>query len=107
MIILEPCMHADTISSLGSARLDLLGGVLIELGEVLLEHAGHFLEGLVEFHLASPAVRGVEDLGVYALDGLGVLQVEDGQSVVLSIGQFSAVDRVDDISSVVDRNSLS
>lgn len=90
-----------------TSRLDLFRGIVLEFFEVFFEHGGDFLQGFFELLLVLPAVFGVEDLGVHALNILRVLQVENRKSIILSLCQFTAVDGIDDVASVIDGDSLS
>lgn len=56
--------------------------------------------------LIRPGVFGVEDLGVDAVEGLGVLQVENWKGFVFDIGKRAVVDGVDDVSGGFDADTL-
>lgn len=93
-------------SSLGPSRFYLVRSIFVELFEVFFEHAGNFFQSFVEFLFILPTVRGVEDLWVHSFDVRWVLKVEDRQSFVFGLGKFSAVDRVDYFSGVINCDSL-
>lgn len=69
-----------------AARLDLVGSVVVELLEVLVEHMGNFAQVLVVLFLVAPSTPGVEDDWVDSVDVGGVLQVEQGQGFVVGLG---------------------
>lgn len=56
--------------------------------------------------LVGPGVLGIEDPGINVVQGLGVLQVEDGQRLELSVSQGAVVDSVDDVASGLNTDAL-
>lgn len=58
------------------------------------------------FCLIGPGVFRVEDLGVDAVERLGVLQVENWKGIVFDIGERAVVDGVDDVSGGFDADAL-
>ena len=85
---------------------DLVCCILGEFLEILFEHLCHFLQGFIKLFFAAPGLTRVQDLCVDSVNGSRVLKVEDGESCVFSISEFSTVNRVNNLSGVIDWNSL-
>lgn len=79
---------------------------MLEALEVFVEHLGHFVQVDLVLFLVGPSVLRVQDLGVNTVQGSRVLQVEDGESGELGLGERAIVDGVDDVSSGLDADAL-
>ncbi len=86
--------------------LDSIWGIVLESLEIFVEHVCHLVEVDLVLCLIRPGVFGVEDLGVDAVEGLGVLQVENWKGFVFDIGKRAVVDGVDDVSGGFDADTL-
>lgn len=86
----------------GAGVLDLGRDVGLVLLEGLVEHATELLDLGLEGGLVGPGLGGVEDLGGNTGDRLGDGEVEDGELLVLGLGERTIVDGVDNSTGVLE-----
>lgn len=100
-------INNSSILSLRAGGNNLRESLRSVLLEVLVEELAELGNLLVELVLASgPGTGGVEDLVGDVGGGLGDLQVEDTEVLVLDLGELAGVDGVEDRSGVLQGASL-
>jgi hypothetical protein len=92
--------------NLGCSLLDCVAGIVLESLEVLVEHICDFIQiGFVLF-LIGPAVDGIQNFTIDAVQSLRVSQVENWKVAVLCFCQAAVVDSVDYNASIGDADTL-
>lgn len=98
---------SPSLNNDGRGGLDVVRGLRVVLGEVLVEQRAQLLDLVLEaLGAGGPRRLGVEQLVRHARARLGHLQVEHLVRLVLDLGQLARVDRVQDRPRVLERAPL-
>lgn len=105
--LLNACMEGRISSEDRSCVDNFFGGLVLILLEVLLEHSSEVRDfGIVGF-LVFPSVSRKQDIRIDTRASSGDCEVEDRHVLEFALFQFSAVNRIDDLSRHLQAHSRS